>query len=128
MSKAQTPRDDCRWFQLGGITIQVGADRPITRRTFAPKFDAFEVGGPGSDNICLHHRFGLPDLDGRDLGRQVYRKMPWVVFEKADAWFYLGSVRDGNDTRLARFAEFDPEHSRGTIWSPEEDQFMQGGL
>jgi hypothetical protein len=128
MSKAQTPRTDRRWFQIGGITIQVDADRPITRQTFAPKFDAFEVDGFGADTIFIHHRFGLPDLQGRDLGRQVYRKTPWAVFERPDAWFYLGSIRDRDDTRLVTFAEFDREHRRGTIYSSGEDQFVQGHL
>ena len=121
-------RIDRRWFQSGGSTIQVEADRPITSQTFAPKFEAFEVNGPGSDTIFIHHRFGLPDLQGRDLGRQVYRRTPWAVFERPDAWLYLGIAKDPDDARLFTFAEFDREHSRGTIWSPTDDKFMQGRL
>jgi len=128
MSKAQPPWNGRRWFQIGGITIQVDADRPITSQTFAPKFEAFAVDGPGSDTVFIHHRFGLPDLQGRNLGRQVYRKTPWAVFERPDAWFYLGIAMDPDDTRLFAFAEFDREHSRGTIWSPTDGRFVQGGL
>jgi len=127
-TEAATPRTDRRWFQIGGITIQVEADRPITPQTFAPKFDAFEVDGPGSDTIVIHHGFGLPDLRGRDLGRQVYRKTPWAVFERPDAWFYLGIAMDPDDTRLFTVAEFDRDHRRGTVWSPTDDKFVQGGL
>jgi hypothetical protein len=128
MRKAQPPHDDPRWFQIGGITIQVDADRPITRRTFASKFEAFAVDGPGGDTIYLHHRVGLPDLSGRELGRQVYRKTPWAVFERPDAWLYLGIAMDPDDPTIHRFAEFDPGHGRGTIWSPSEDEFVRGGL
>jgi len=128
MSEARPPRNGRRWFQIGGITIQVDADRPITSQTFAPKFEAFAVDGPGSDTVFIHHRFGLPDLQGRELGRRAYRNRSWAVFERPDAWFYLGRMRDLDDTRLFTFAEFDREHIHGTIYSPADDQFMRGHL
>jgi hypothetical protein len=128
MSKTQLPGNNCRWFQIGGITIQVEADRPITSQTFAPKFGDFAVDGPGSDTIFIHHRFGLPDLQGRNLGRMVYQKMPWAVFEHPDAWFYLGSVGDRDNPQLTRFAEFNRDHTQGTIYSPNDKYLLKGGL
>ena len=128
MSKTQPPHDDRCWFRIGGITLEVQADRPITRQTFAPKFEAFATDRPGGDTIYIHHRFGLPNLDGRDLGRQVYRRPPWAVYQSEDAWSYLGIAVDPADTALLDFAEFDREHRRGTTYSPSDEHFLHGGL
>jgi len=128
MSKNQPSHDDRRWYRIGGITLQVEADRPITRQTFAPKFESFAVDGPGSDTIYIRHRFGLPNLVGRDLGREVYHRAPWAVYQTGDAWFYLGIAVDPNDARLLDFAEFDRGHGRGTTYSPTDEHFLRGGL
>lgn len=117
-----------RYFEIAGITIEIGADRPIGDATFAPKFDVFRVDGPGEDTITIHHRFGLPDLGGRDLGREVFRKAPWAVYRQPDGWLYLGIAPDPDDRSLFMVAEFSLDHRRGTVFSPNDRQFCRGGL
>ena len=80
----------CRHYQIGGVTIQVEADLPITDATFHPKFKAFEVDVPGEDTITIRHHFSLPDLNGRNMGEEVYRKAPWAVYRKGHSWIYVG--------------------------------------
>lgn len=115
------------YYQIAGITIQVDADLPIGEDTFHPKFKTFRVEGPGEDTIAIHHHFFLPDLEGWDLGREVYRRPPWAIYQAADAWTYLGVLADGNRD-LHRVALFNRDHTRGEIYSPGEESFREGRL
>jgi hypothetical protein len=117
-----------RYFRIAGITIEIAADRPITSGTFAPKFEAFRVDGPGEDTISIHHRFGLPDLGGRVLGRLVLRHAPWAVYQQPGGWLYLGIAVGPDDHTLSRVAELTPDHRQCTIFNADDRQFCQGGL
>jgi hypothetical protein len=78
-----------RYFRIAGITIRIGSAIPIREDTFASKFKPFEVEGPGSDTVFIEHRFVIPDLNGHTMGREIYRKAPWVVYKKGRIWIYL---------------------------------------
>jgi hypothetical protein len=118
-----------RYYRIGGVTIELTADRPMNSETFASKFETFRVDGPGPDTIAIHHRFGLPDVRGRDLGREVFRKAPWAVYRQpGGGWLYLGIAADPSDHALSRVADFTPDHGRGTVFNENDRQFCQGGL
>lgn len=119
-----------RYYQCAGITIQVDSDLPITDRTFHPKFKLFEVNGPGEDTITIHHHFGLPDLNGHDLGKEVYRKPPWAIYKKGDSWIYTGISPTLGDESIHRVAVFNHDHTRVRIYNDQtrEDSFIKGDL
>ncbi len=77
-----------RYYQVGELTVQVDSDLPITDATFHPKFKHFEVEKPGDDIVRISHHFRLPDLDSPDLGTEVHRKSPWIIYRKKDSWIY----------------------------------------
>jgi hypothetical protein len=116
-----------RYYQIAGITIRIEADLPITEDTFHHKFDAFQVNGPGEDTIAIRHHFSLPDLDGSDLGQEVYRRPPWAIYQAVDSWTYLG-ILSQVEKGFHRVAIFDLDHSRGTIYSPGGESFVRGNL
>jgi hypothetical protein len=72
----------------------VESDLPITDTTFHPKFKHFEVNRPGEDTITIRHHFSLPDLNGWDMGEEVYRKPPWAIYRKGPSWLYVGISGD----------------------------------
>jgi hypothetical protein len=78
-----------RYFRIAGITLQIGSAIPMGQDTFSAKFRPFEVEGPGTDTITIEHRFSLPDLNGHDMGQEVYRRVPWVVYRKRHSWMYM---------------------------------------
>ena len=119
-----------RYYKIAGITVQVESDLPFTDRTFDPKFRQFQtdVPGPNGDTIFIHHHFSLPDLLGKDLGREVYRKPPWAVYRKGQSWVYLGISPNAGDPSLHRVATFCDDHSRARIYNDREDIFLKGGL
>jgi hypothetical protein len=73
--------DQPRYYRIGGITIQVESDLPFAENTYNPQIELFRVNGPGDDTVTIHHHFELPDLNGQSLGRQVYRKAPWAIYQ-----------------------------------------------
>jgi len=119
-----------RYYQCAGITIQVDSDLPITEGTFHPKFKLFEVTGPGEDTISIRHHFGLPDLNGQNLGKEVYRKPPWAIYKKADSWIYTGISPTRGDKSIHRVAVFNHDHTRVKIYTDKtrEESYRKGNV
>jgi len=119
-----------RYFRIGGITIQVDSDLPMDERTFHPKFALFRVDGPGEDTVTVRHHFGLPDLAGQDLGRELYRKPPWAISQQGNSYIYLGISPLADDPSLHRVATFTADHTRARICNDNagEDSWRKGGL
>jgi len=121
-------RSHSRSFGIGGITLRVVFDLPIREDTFLPKFDGFRVAGPGSDPVRIRHSFGLPDLEGKDLGEEVYRRPPWAIHRARGGWVYLGISPDPGDASLHKVAVFSDDYTRGRIYHPDAETFHKGGL
>ena len=85
-----------RYFQIAGISIQLTTDFPINEDTFDPKFTKFQVAEPGSDLISIRLFSFLPKLSEFRLGKNVYKKTPWSVYEQKDSWIYVG-ISDDDD-------------------------------
>lgn len=111
-----------RHFRIAGITVRVESDLDFDTIRFRDELSAFVVDGPGDDNVTLRHYFELPDLQGKDLGEELYRKAPWAISRKKDGtWIYRGISPDGSDRDLHRVAVFNSNHTHGTIYSPPRD-------
>ena len=117
-----------RYFKIADITIQLESDLPIKEDTFHPKFKHFEASGPSGDMITIKHHFSLPDLDGKDMGVEVYRKAPWAVYKKGPSWIYLGISPTKGDKSLHRVAVFNSDHTRSRIYNDKEKGFLKGNL
>jgi len=119
-----------RYYQVGGMTICVEADLAITDATFHPKFNCFAAAGPGDDTIHIRHHFFLPDLEAGEMGVNVYRRPPWVIYRHDRSWTYL-VVSDGDHSpRIRQAAVFTCDHARADIYHHHEIQavFKKGGL
>lgn len=111
-----------RYFQIAGITVCVESDVDFNTIKFKDEFASFVAEGPGDDTVTLHHSFEMPDLTGKDLGEELYRKVPWAVSrQKNGAWIYRGISSDDLVTDLHRVATFSADHTHGTIYSPPRD-------
>jgi MoaA/NifB/PqqE/SkfB family radical SAM enzyme len=117
-----------RYFKIADMTIQVDSGLPITETTFHPKFKIFAVDRPGDDTISIRHHFSLPDLEGKDLGREVYRKAPWAIYKKDGSWVYLGISPTQGDKTLHRVAVFNQEHTAARIYNDRDEAFLKGDL
>jgi len=119
-----------RYYKIAGITIQVDSDLPMNDQTFHPKFEAFKVEGPGPDTVTIRHHFTLPDLAGKDLGRELYRKPPWAIYEKNGSYIYLGISPRADDASLHRVVTFTTDHTRARIYNDDVrgDSWREGNL
>jgi radical SAM protein with 4Fe4S-binding SPASM domain len=128
--KENRQKNHRRYFKIADITIQVESDLPITETTFHPKFRHFEVDGPEEDTISIRHHFSLPDLDGKDLGKEFYRKPPWAIYKNNGSWVYLGISPTLGDKRLHRVVTFNSGHTRAEIYNDQdrEETFLKGNL
>jgi len=111
-----------RYFKIAGITVRIESDLDLFSIKFKDELRAFEVSGPGEDNVSFRHIFELPDLTGKDLGSELYRKAPWAISKKNGTWFYRGISPVADDPSLHRVAVFNNDHTRGTIYSRAEDK------
>lgn len=117
-----------RYYQIGGITIQVDSDLPITGTTFNKALELFRVEGPGEDMVTIRHYFELPDLRGWNLGKERYRKAPWAIYQQGNAWIYLGISPRADDPTLHKVATFNHDHSRARIYNDRDATYLKGDL
>lgn len=115
-----------RFFQIAGITIQVDSDLPITKYTYLPKFKLFETTVPGEDRIHIRIHFEIPELQDKNIGREVYRKPPLAIYKYRDNWIYLGISTNPNDFTIHRVAVFNENHSRGEIYVDKPELYLKG--
>jgi MoaA/NifB/PqqE/SkfB family radical SAM enzyme len=117
-----------RYYRIAGITIQVDSDLAIQDGTFQSRFDSFRAEGPGTDTVSIRHHFGLPDLEGMNLGRKLYRKVPWAIHGNGGFYHYIGiqSAEDGSAPH--RVATFNSDHSSGTIYNDGEAHWRRGNI
>ncbi|MFA6104634.1 MAG: radical SAM protein [Victivallaceae bacterium] len=119
-----------RYYNIADITIQVDSDLPITDNTFHPKFRHFQTDGPGEDNINIRHHFELPDREGKNLGKELYRKAPWAIYRNNSSWIYTGISPAENDKSIHRVAVFNEDHTSVKIYNDaiRKDYYLKGGL
>lgn len=126
--KEQWKKKHRRYYEIARITIRVDSDLPITDNTFRSKFKLFQVDRPGDDVITIRHHFSLPDLDGQDLGKEIYRQPPWTIYRKGNSWLYLGISPREEDKRIHRIGVFNNDYTRAQIYSPNDERYREGDL
>ena len=118
-------------FQVGGVSLEVKSDLPITRTTFASKFDSFEIPWPLEDNVVLHHRFSC-DLSKItvDAGKNIYFKPPWAIYHADSRWIYQWIKPEPPHKNYYRTVVTDKEHSFLDIYNDQdmEKKFLEGDL
>ncbi len=117
-----------RYYQCGGMTIQLDSDLPLSQLNLDAKFQAFQVAGPGEDNISISHSYALPALNEDDLGQEVYRKPPWAIYKKGDSWVYVSISPRPEDRQPYQVAVFSHDYRQAKIYSPNEDIVRKGKL
>jgi hypothetical protein len=117
-----------RHYRIAGLTVSVEADLPITDGTFQRKFELFRTEARAGASLSIHHHFSLPRLAGEDLGEEVYRRPPWAIYRKGQAWIYLGIYPDPGDRRLYRVIVFNDDHTRARVFNPSAELYNAGGL
>jgi len=101
---------------------------------YSPALAKFRVADPGAasgdDVVALRHHFSIPRAGAPPgewtLGRQVYGREPWAIYETADAWFYVGALPPNLESRQFAVARFDKRHTSGDIYVASEEVVRSG--
>jgi hypothetical protein len=121
-----------RYYLIADIRIKVESDLPINAHTFSETLELFRVNGPGEDTVTIHHHFELPlelpHLQPQDLGKEVYRKVPWAIYQQPAGWLYLGILPQDFDQELWIVTIFNQDHSIGHIYHKGSATFLDGNL
>jgi MoaA/NifB/PqqE/SkfB family radical SAM enzyme len=117
-----------RYFQIAGITVSFNSEQSIRDDTFGPCFDGFSADRPGDDVIQLEHFFSLPDWNEKNLGKLVYEREPWLIYEKEGAFSYVGFVEDDSRKRFEKIAVFASDYSHARIFNRSNLTFKNGNL
>jgi len=125
-------KNNIKYYQVAGITVQVNSDFPISENTFHPKFKLFEVAGPGEDNIIIQHHFHLPD-NLKDLsiyGNPIYQKDWWKVFKPNGSWIYKYNPVSEEESGYPVIGLFNNSHTAIKIFIPDinETQYKKGNF
>lgn len=80
---------------VADITVQLNSDYSVSKNTFHPKFNQFEVPIPGIDKASIHHHFQAPCFtnDTKRSATEIYKKSPFHIFKSENTWiFYYTSI------------------------------------
>lgn len=108
-----------RYFQIGGVTICFEADLDLDATRFKPALMPFSVDHPGDDVVTLQRYFEIPDLSKYDMGVEIYRYFPWIVFANKETGhhYYQLWMPEGNGHQLSYFADFSKDFSLGKVYT-----------
>lgn len=113
-----------RFYQTGGISLQIDSHLPFAENTLRPAVEAFRALGPGADLIRIRHFHSLEGLKLDGLGEPLLRQGPWTAFRKGDSWIYRCSSGD----KVVAVGEFSMDHRQGTIHHASGELWLRGGL
>ncbi|MBN1998783.1 hypothetical protein JW935_14585 [candidate division KSB1 bacterium] len=120
--------EDRRYFKIGGITIKVDAEIPLSGATFSPNIAVFETGSPDKEMIHIRHHFGLPNLNDDQLGQKVFERQDLSIYRNVDGWIFSCSILDKNSIPLRQTAFVDPTYSRIDVYNERDDNFKNGDI
>jgi len=122
--------DEARFYEVGGIVLEVHSDLPLNDATFKPKFEVFRVDGPGDDNVSIHQHFGLPDVSGVRMAEPAYRADPVFVYSTPPGWTYVEIARQGHRRGVGQVIVFDADFRTCHVYNDDtrRERWLKGGL
>jgi len=126
--KEKWMKNNYQLFEIAGMTVHVDSDIPLTKHTFAKRFDTFRVNQPGDDHLYISHHFSLPDLAILKNDQLVYNKNPWAIYRYNRSWIYLGLGSYKDHSRAASVSVFNDSHTHVRIYHQNDSLIRNGNL
>jgi|Deesub1362B_J571_1020462.scaffolds.fasta_scaffold00002_748 hypothetical protein len=121
------PDSNLKYYQIGGITIQVEADLPFNENTFDEKFKHFVTSEPGKERVVIRHHFSFPPLEEEKIGQKVYEFPPWLIRQAGDKWYYFG-YSPWERKKLYLLAIISRDFTQVDVFHQDARAFLQGRL
>ncbi len=120
-----------KYYQIGGITIELVSELPITDNTFHSKFSAFETAIPSDEKMIIEHRFKweedtLPSSEDDPF----YSNGAWKIIQSGNRIIYKWINPNPPHDNILRKAVCDREHSHIIIFNDSslKKKYLDGNL
>jgi len=118
-------------YRIGGITVEVVSELPITEKTFHSKFNAFETTTPSLDKMVIEHRFGWKEdpIDTLD-NDNFYINATWKIIKSDNQIIYKWINPYPPHNAILRKAVADKKHTHITIYNDNylKNRYLEGNL
>jgi len=120
-----------KYYQIGGITIELVSELPIAKNTFHSKFSAFETTSPLNEKMIIEHRFNWEDNSLFSSDKDpFYTNGPWKIFQKENRIIYKWMNPRPPHDNILRKAACDIEHRHIIIYNDAslKQKYLEGNL
>ncbi len=113
-------------FELAGMRISVESDIPFFADSFSSEIKLFAIDSfsPKKVDISIKHHFSLPRINFATLGRLIYKKAPWEIYKRDDAWVYLLVGKCKGRRRISKVCVLNRDYTRARIYHKSPKVFM----
>lgn len=115
-------------YGIAGVSLRVESDLPLGPDAFHPRIRPFAIGTPGPDVVTIRHHFELPGLSRLDLGKMVYRRDPWAIYQDSQRWIYTVVSNAGGSQDPHQVAVFSRDHCSVDVFNRSTEAFLGGTL
>jgi MoaA/NifB/PqqE/SkfB family radical SAM enzyme len=117
-----------RYFQVGGIHVQVKSQLDLKKVSFPERLESFAVDEPGNDLIKIRHYFDRAIKLNQDFAKNPYRRGPWLISHHGDTWLFQSINR--KDELTGRVVEFQNNHTVITVYhnAREKEMVLENGF
>lgn len=122
-------------YTLANLCLEVNSDIRITDKTFAKKFDCFEIPKPLKKNpleekIKINHHFNTIDNIEIEGFENIYFKPPWAVYTNKDHIIYHWIKPTPPHENYFQTMTTNQEHTRFDIYHDDasREKYLNGNL
>ncbi len=117
-------------FELAGMKIFLESDISFPSDYLSKTINLFAKDSFGirKPDISIKHHFGLPQINFSSLGKLVYKKTPWEIYKREDAWVYLLVGNYSNRKRINKVVVLNKNYTRARVYHKSPMVLMHKGV
>lgn len=125
--KEQWQQQHIRYYSIGGLTVKLESELPVTDQTFIPAIRTFES-NPAAEDVYIRHSFTFPDLQRIDFGTFIHSRGPWKVYKKGETFYYFKYDEQRDSHEPVRITACNHDHSHWYIYHHDSQEYNAGEL
>ncbi|MDZ7722022.1 MAG: radical SAM protein [candidate division KSB1 bacterium] len=117
-----------RYYSIGGLTVKLESELPVTDNTFASSIRTFET-LPAPEDLYIRHSFNFPNMQRVDFGPRLQTRDVWDIRKKGETVYYLkytDEQRNGHEP--VRITASNDDHSRWFVYHRNDKEYKDGEL
>lgn len=115
-----------RLFYIAGLSIQVDFNWPEYKHLLDIRFKPFQSEKVRNDLLRLEHYIGLPDENSATMGKLIYQKVPWIIYETRQNLIYVSCSQFEDEMQINKISYFDKDYSFAKIYHKDNRLFKLG--